>query len=80
MNIGAGSLSFSDYLVTDFGIHILFKNIYSMRMADLCVFEVLCERIDVVARACVALFESPELASSPVGSGCWAVLFDYVGF
>jgi hypothetical protein len=57
MNIGTGSLSFSDYLVTDFGIHILFKNIYSMRMADLCVFEVLCEQIDVVRRARVALFE-----------------------
>jgi hypothetical protein len=43
MDISAGSLSFSDYLVTDFGIHILFKNIYGMRMADLCIFEVLCE-------------------------------------
>jgi hypothetical protein len=30
MNIGAGSLSFSDYLVADFGIHVLFKNIYGM--------------------------------------------------
>jgi hypothetical protein len=30
MNIGAGSLSFPDYLVTDFGIHILFKNIYGV--------------------------------------------------
>jgi hypothetical protein len=43
MNIGAGSLSFSDYLVADFGIHILFKNIYGMGMADLCISEVLCE-------------------------------------
>jgi hypothetical protein len=57
MDISAGPLSFSDYLVTDFGIHILFKNIYSMRMANLCVFEVLCEQINVVARACVALFK-----------------------
>jgi hypothetical protein len=43
MNIGAGSPSFSDYLVTDFGIHVLFKNVYGMRMANLCVFEVLCK-------------------------------------
>jgi hypothetical protein len=43
MDIGAGSLSFSDYLVADFGIHILFKNIYGMRMADFCISEVLCE-------------------------------------
>jgi hypothetical protein len=43
MDIGARSLSFSDYLVADFGIHILFKNIYGMRMANLCVFEVLSE-------------------------------------
>jgi hypothetical protein len=57
MNIGAGSISFSDYLVADFGIHILFKNVYSMGMADLCIFEVLCEQIDIVARARVALFE-----------------------
>jgi hypothetical protein len=57
MDIGTGSLSFSDYLVMDFGIHILFKNVYCMRMADLCIFEVLCEQIDIVARACIALFE-----------------------
>jgi hypothetical protein len=57
MDIGARSLSFSDYLVTDFSIHILFKNIYGMRMADLCIFEVLCEQIDIVARACIALSE-----------------------
>jgi hypothetical protein len=57
MNISAGSLSFSDYLVADFGIHILFKNVYSMRMADLSIFEVLCEQIDIVARACIALFK-----------------------
>jgi hypothetical protein len=43
MDVGTGSLSFSDYLVAHFGIHILFKNIYSMRMADLSIFEVLCE-------------------------------------
>jgi hypothetical protein len=43
MNIGIGSLSFLDYLVVDFSIHILFKNIYSMGMADLCISEVLCE-------------------------------------
>jgi hypothetical protein len=43
MDISAGSLSFSDYLVTNFGIHILFKNIYGMGMADLCIFEVLRE-------------------------------------
>jgi hypothetical protein len=43
MDIGARSLFFSDYLVADFGIHILFKNIYSMRMANLCIFEVLSE-------------------------------------
>jgi hypothetical protein len=43
MNINAGSLSFSDYLVADFGIHILFKNIYGMRVADLCISEVLGE-------------------------------------
>jgi hypothetical protein len=43
MDIGTGSLSFSDHLVTDFSIHILFKNIYSMRMADFCIFKVLCE-------------------------------------
>jgi hypothetical protein len=43
MNISAGSLSFSDYLVADFSIDILFKNIYGMRMADLCISEVLCE-------------------------------------
>jgi hypothetical protein len=43
MDIGTGSLSFSDYLIADFGIHILFKNIYSMGMADLCISEVLCE-------------------------------------
>jgi hypothetical protein len=57
MDIGAGSLSFLDYLVADFGIHILFKNIYGMRMADLCIFEVLCEQIDIVTGACIALFE-----------------------
>jgi hypothetical protein len=57
MDISAGSLSFSDYLVADFGIHILFKNIYGMRVADFCIFEVLCEQIDIVARACIALFE-----------------------
>jgi hypothetical protein len=43
MDISTGSLSFSDYLVADFGIHILFKDIYGMRMADFSVFEVLCE-------------------------------------
>jgi hypothetical protein len=43
MDISARSLSFSDYLVMDFGIHILFKIIYGMRMTDLCIFEVLCE-------------------------------------
>jgi hypothetical protein len=43
MDIGARSLPFSDYLVADFGIYILFKNIYGMRMANLCIFEVLCE-------------------------------------
>jgi hypothetical protein len=43
MNISARSLSFSDYLVTDFDIHILFKNIYGMRMANLSIFAVLCE-------------------------------------
>jgi hypothetical protein len=42
-DIGAGSFSFSDYLVADFGIYILFKNIYGMRMADLCISEVLGE-------------------------------------
>jgi hypothetical protein len=57
MDISTGSLSFSGSLVMDFGIHILFKNIYGMRMTDLCIFEVLCEQIDIVARACVALFE-----------------------
>jgi hypothetical protein len=57
MDISAGSLSFSDYLVVDFGIHILFKNIYGMRVADLCIFEVLCEQIDIITRACIALFE-----------------------
>jgi hypothetical protein len=57
MDISTGSLFFSDSLVMDFGIHILFKNIYGMRMTDLCIFEVLCEQIDIVARACVALFE-----------------------
>jgi hypothetical protein len=43
MDIGARSLSFSDYLVMDFGIHILFENVYGKRMTDLCIFEVLCE-------------------------------------
>jgi hypothetical protein len=57
MDIGARSLSFSDYLVADFGIHILFKNIYGMRMANFCIFEVLCEPIDIVTRVCIALFE-----------------------
>jgi hypothetical protein len=57
MDISAGSLPFSDYLITDFGIHILFKNIYGMRIADLCIFEILCEQIDIVARAPIALFE-----------------------
>jgi hypothetical protein len=57
MDISAGSLSSADYLITDFSIHILFKDIYGMRMADLCIFEVLCEQIDIVARACIALLE-----------------------
>jgi hypothetical protein len=43
MDISTGSLSFLDYLVMDFGIHILFENIYGMRMTDLSIFEVLCE-------------------------------------
>jgi hypothetical protein len=57
MDVRTRPLSFSDYLVMDFGIHILFKNIYSMRMADLCIFEVLCEQIGIVTRVCIALFE-----------------------
>jgi hypothetical protein len=57
MDIGAGSLSFLDYLVVDFSIHILFKNIYGMRMADLCIFEILFEQINIITRACIALFE-----------------------
>jgi hypothetical protein len=57
MDIGTGSLSFSDYLIADFGIHVLFENIYSMRMSDFCIFEVLCEQIDIVTTARVALFE-----------------------
>jgi hypothetical protein len=56
VDISAGSLSFSDYLVVDFGIHILFKSVYGMRMADLCIFEVLCEQINMVTRVRVALF------------------------
>jgi hypothetical protein len=57
MDMSAGSLSFSDYLVADFGIHILFKNIYGMRMTNFSIFEVLCKEIDIVTRACIALFE-----------------------
>jgi hypothetical protein len=57
MDISARSFSFLDYLVMDFSIHILFKNIYGMRMADLCIFEILCEQINIITRACVALFE-----------------------
>jgi hypothetical protein len=37
MDIGTRSLFFPDYLVADFGIYILFKNVYSMRMADLSI-------------------------------------------
>jgi hypothetical protein len=35
MDISARSLSFSDYLVADFGIHILFKNIYGVTVHSL---------------------------------------------
>jgi hypothetical protein len=52
MDIGAGSLSFLDYLIADFGIHVLFKNIYGMRMADFCILKVLCEQIDIVTGVC----------------------------
>ena len=47
--VGARSLSFSNDLISDFGIHILFKNIYGMRMADSCIFKVFGKEIDVVA-------------------------------
>jgi hypothetical protein len=57
MDIGARSLFFSDYLIADFSIHVLLQNIYGMRMADFCMFEVLCEQINIVTRMCIALFE-----------------------
>jgi hypothetical protein len=40
MDIGTGSLSFLGYLVMDFSIHSLLKNVYSMGMADLSIFDV----------------------------------------
>ena len=78
--VSARSLSFSDNLISDFGIYILFQNVYDMRMTESCILKVLGKEIDIVAWSSVSLFELPKLLPGAIWSCCWMVLFYYVHF